>query len=826
MNNNSYLHNPIAKQLLEGYYTKLLENEQVDSLLAKVCDNALNAFKILTFDLAPKRDRNPDAIRLKLSDIASSKTVKSLTAKLIDYADDNDLDNSTYSETKRLYLESLYKFAEAIDRASEISKSKDDVILKQFKLGTTKLQNSIDNIAKQAEEDAKKINDSEGFEYDDTLNESIFTGYKKRVDNLKKLLTNLISSAEGKDQKSGYVRDWKRTFLDLDEKRRALDNTEGGDKNRKLLDDLEKQIDKFQEEFNNTMIQTANRSLQKLEDDEEVYTTYSDVTNLVTQALDLMTRAKTQYGIAVNIIKDENQVKEVETAKALFPLKRGDTDADKKIKGSGLILAIQSALCDGINSAGRLIKSKGGPNGKYGPATTAVISAIQKLSGNKNANGQIDQALLSDIISSDWVSDKNRKSINAALHMIGTKMHESTSNSGYIRSISELFPSINEGKIVINNSDFEKELNTQYKVHGATTFHKKSTDSVSGGKSSSGVRSLAKKLRSEYNIKIESDDFTKQDGSLKASYSTEFISNWNSALDKAKPAEEFSYFFADGAVYNINLSSSSLKTPCNWTKWAEIRQIKTLGNEDATEFLRNYLNGWTTFGIVRPEWRYDGIKSLLKQNSNNDDLDLSGPFEMIESAVKNKEIPFIDYENLKGDIARAFNVALQKNDKNPDLGKEEFVAINNFLIIVANCVTFDGSKFVSCIKWINDNVLGSSTAKRISKDSISRLSGDDSDSGPLLTYEGSKIIIGEYDDIKKRKTTSEKQMSSALDGIGVLGDMRGSNSGIKNILGNNCYYIAADIYPSIATHIKRMNAISFDEVPQQSPFKCVNTDTK
>ena len=122
MNNNPYIHNSIAKQLLEGYYTKLLENEQVDSLLVKVCDNALNAFKILTFDLAPKRDRNPDVIRLKLSDVASSKTVKSLTAKLIDYADDNDLANSKYAEAKRLYLESLYKFAEALDRTSEISK--------------------------------------------------------------------------------------------------------------------------------------------------------------------------------------------------------------------------------------------------------------------------------------------------------------------------------------------------------------------------------------------------------------------------------------------------------------------------------------------------------------------------------------------------------------------------------------------------------------------------------------------------------------------------------------------------------------------------------
>jgi hypothetical protein len=825
MNNNPYIHNQVAKQLLEGYYTNLLENEQVDSLLVKVCDNALNAFKILTFDLAPKRDRNPDVIRLKLSDISNSKTVKSLTAKLIDYADDNDLADSRYAEAKRLYLESLNKFAESLDRASEISKSKDEVIFKQFKMATTKLQNSIDNIAKQAEEEAKKLNDNESSEFDDVLNESIFTGYKRRVDNLKKLLTNLISSAEGKDQKAGYGRDWKRTFLDLDEKRKALDNTEGGDKNRKMLEELEKQVDKFQEEFNTSMIQTANRSLQKLEDDEEVYTTYSDVTNLVNQALDLMTRAKTQYGIAVKVIKDENEVKEVETAKAVFPLKRGDNDADKKIKGSGLIFAIQTALCDGISSAGKLIKSKGGPNGKYGPATTAVISTIQKMTGNKNASGQIDQALLTDIIASDWVSDKNKKAINSALHMIGTKMNDSLSTSGYVKSISELFSYVNEGKIVINNSDFEKELDAQYKVHGAVTSPEKSGGS-SDSKSASGVKGLAKKLRSEYNIKVEAEEFIKQDGSLKASYSTEFIKDWNLALDGAKPSEEFSYFFSKGAVYNINIGSSSLKTPCNWNKWTEARQIKTLGNEDATEFLRNYLKGWTTFGMIRPQLRYDGIKELLKKNSNNDDIDLSGPFEMMESSIKNKEIPFIDYDNLKGDISRAFNVALQKNDKSPDLGKEEYVAINNFLIMIANCVTFDGSKFVSCIKWVNDNVLGASTAKRISKDIVFALTKDDSDSGPLLTYEGSKIIVGKYEDIKKRETTSKRQMSSALEGIGILGSMKGSDSGIKNVLGNNCYYIAADIYPSIATHVKRMNATSFDEIPQQSPFKCVNVDKK
>jgi hypothetical protein len=403
-------------------------------------------------------------------------------------------------------------------------------------------------------------------------------------------------------------------------------------------------------------------------------------------------------------------------------------------------------------------------------------------------------------------------------------MNDSLSNSAYVKSISELFSYVNEGKIVINNSEFEKELQTQYKSHGAVS----DSDDASGtssGKSTMGVRSLAKKLRQNYSIKVEADDFTKQDGSLKSSYSTEFIKDWNIALDKASPAEDFSYFFSKGAVYNINLGSSSLKSSCNWTKWAEARQVKTLGNEDATEFLRNYLKGWTTFGMIRPQWRYDGIKSLVKQNSDNDKLNLSGPFEMMEPSIKNKEIPFIDYENLKGDIASAFNIVLQKKEKNPDLGNEEFVAINNFLVMIANCVTFDGSKFVSCIKWINDNVLGSSTAKRMSNDSVFGLSVE-AYSGPLLSYEGSKIMVSDYDKIKKIKTTSKKQMSSALEGISILGNMKGSDKGMKNVIGNNCYYIAADIYPSIATHIKRMNAISFDDVPQQSPFKCIDISTK
>ena len=822
MNTSYYTLNPIARQFLGEYQESLLENEQVDQLLSKIADNTLNCFKFLNFDLAPKRERNPDVIRVKLSAISDSNSVKSLTAKLKDYSSDSDIINSKFAETKRLYLEALDKLCDSLNRTSEISKEKNDVILKQFRISCTKLQNSIDTIAKQAQEEEKRreLSENEGF---DQLNESLFGGYKNRIQSLKRNLTNLISSAEGKDQRSGYGKDWKRIFLDLDERRKAIDVSESGDRNRKALEDLEKSVEKMQEEFYNSMVQTANRSLQKLEDDEEIYSTYSDVTTLVNQALDLMTRAKSQYFMALKEIKDEREAKDTEMTKSVFPLKRGDTDSDKKIKGSKLIYSIQTALCNGIPAANKLIKSKGGPNGKYGPATTAVVSTIQKISGNKNANGQIDNSLMKDILSSDWVSSEDKKAINSALHTIGSKMTNENLNRGYVNNISEFFGQVFEDKIVINNSEFEKELDSQYKTIKSAISSDEKEDVHVENKGKSDVKSLSKKLRQEYSLKIESDDFLKSDGSLKSSYTPEFIAAWNTALAKIEKYSEYGYFFFNGGVYNINLASSSLKTSCNWKKWAESRSISSMDNEDCVEFINNYLNGYTTFGMVRPQFRYDGIKEIMKKNLSNEELDLSGPFEMMEACIKHGVTPFIDFEDLKGDIKKAFDIILQKNEKDPDLGKEEFIALNNFLIMVSNCVSFDGKNFISCIKWINENVLGEKTAKRISKDLVFNIKDTgDEDSGPILTYEGSKIVLGKWD-LMYKKIKTDRPVSEALPGLKVISELKDSTNSMKIILGKTAYYISTDIYPSIETHLKRLNSSEFDQVPQGSPFKCVDT---
>jgi len=824
MNKNPYIHNPVARIFFNEYTDKIFENENVDDLLVKIADNALNCFKIVTFDLAPKRDRNPDVIRVKLSDVTNSKTIKEMTSKLLDYSDDNDLGNSKFYEAKKLYLDSLKKFAEALNRTSEISKAKDEVAIKQFKLAAEKLMNSIDNIAKQAKEEEKKANENlDLYFFDDHINESIFTGYKDRLKDLKKLLTNLKTSSEGKGQKNGYGKDWKSVFIELDEKRKALDVNEGGEKNRKLLEELEKQVSKYQTEFNDALIKTTNRALQKLEADEEIYTTYSDVTNLVSQALEFLTRAKTQYSIAVKDIKDENEIKETEIAKTLFPLKRGDTDSDKKIKNSELIFAIQKAFVDGIPSAGKLLKSKGGPNGKYGPATTSIVATLQKITGNKNQNGELDRTLLGDIISSDWVSAENKKKIQLALEVIKSKTNE---NYNYLYT-EKIF----EGKIQINQSEFESELGKKFEeIKSVSVDRAKGEDVSHKPGSSGGVDKLAKKLREIYSIKVEGENFTKTDGMLKSSYTTQFIKDWNSALEKvsSEDPKDFGYFFTDGGIYDINLASTSLKNACNWPKWTSFRKIENLSDEDAVDFLTNYLKGWTTFGMVRPSFRYDGIKSLQKLNSDNDSLDLSGPYEMMEGSIRHKEIPFVDYDTLKGDISKAFNIILQKSEKSPDLGKEEFVALNNFLIMIGNCVTFNGEKFISCVKWIDDNIIGESTANRIVKDQILGVNLlDDSDTGKLLGYESSRIIVGSFSEITKKNTANKrkKQMSDTLPGMNILANMKkqdGEARGIKGLLADTCYYIAADIYPSIESHLKRMNARTFDQIPQKAPNKCVN----
>ena len=754
-------------------------------------------------------------MRDKLSSISGSKSVKTLTSKLIDYSENSELANSKYHEVKSEYISALKKFCRALVRTSELSKDKESEILKRFKTPPANLQNALDSISERAKDEKKKLEESIYF-----INES-HVGFNTRLDFIKKSLVNLLSSAEGKNQKNGYGRDWKRIFLELDEKRRVLDKPEMGysERGRKSLEDLEKQIHKFSDEFNNALVQSVNKAIQGIEEDDEVIKIYSDVTELAHRALDDLTRAKAQQSMVFKEILDDFDNKEATVSKTIFPLSLGDKDSDKKICGTRLISNIQKALSS-IPSASDVISNEGGVNGVYNIALKSVISTIQKLEGNKNTNGEIDKTLLDSILASDWVSADDKKRIQKSIENIMDRVDESKKILSFDDVVSPLY----ENRIVIKNSEFAKELSVQY----ANALEDAPKDYKNSDYKKGEVYQLSKSLRKAYKISIEDEDFIREDGDLKSSYSPEFISAWNKALSEIEDPEEYSYFYFNEGLYSISLETTSLKTPSNWPKWRKDRKIEEADNEDLVDFISNYLKGWKTLGMIKPEYRYTKIRKLISENLEKEDLKYSEAYTKMKSSIRYKDVPYIDYQDLKSDIKEAIENIIHKNRREMDLDREEFVGLNNFLVSLANSITFDGEKFISCLKWIHDNVLGEKTCKKVASEAFTSTEQTDKETGNLLTFDGNSLMVLPYKnllrnmDIKK----ADKKCPDSISGFRPIINLSSSDSPILKILSRNLGYITSTIFPSIENHLKRMNSDSFGKIPNVSPFKCFDAEEK
>jgi hypothetical protein len=109
------------------------------------------------------------------------------------------------------------------------------------------------------------------------------------------------------------------------------------------------------------------------------------------------------------------------------------------------------------------------------------------------------------------------------------------------------------------------------------------------------TESLSKSLRQKWDMKMESDDFYRDtDGGLKSSYSEEFLEAWNQAAEKGEPGED-KFFFFEGGIYDISDSKSSLKTPKNYSKWAENRGVGSVSESDSVDFMRNYMSSFKNF---------------------------------------------------------------------------------------------------------------------------------------------------------------------------------------------------------------------------------------
>jgi MinD-like ATPase involved in chromosome partitioning or flagellar assembly len=224
-------------------------------------------------------------------------------AKIKDYADEAGISDSRYAEVKQMYLAALAQIADALKRLVEVDPKLGDMAIDNFQELSTKLVKSLEEIATTY---ASKMNDSVEHE-GEHLNESIFTGYKGRIEKLRKKLVNIISDSKGKDTKSGYGRDWQRMFTALDQKLDAIDTAKDviGEKDRKNLADLEKQTDNLAQEYYNYKIKATEQVMKKIVDDDELVTKFSDVNELITAALDMIAKANVQEAIIETRIREE-----------------------------------------------------------------------------------------------------------------------------------------------------------------------------------------------------------------------------------------------------------------------------------------------------------------------------------------------------------------------------------------------------------------------------------------------------------------------------------------------------------------------------------------
>jgi hypothetical protein len=153
---------------------------------------------------------------------------------------------------------------------------------------------------------------------------------------------------------------------------------------------------------------------------------------------------------------------------------------------------------------------------------------------------------------------------------------------------------------------------------------------------------------------------------------------------------------------------------------------------------------------------------------------------------------------------------------------------NNFLVSIANTVTFDGEKFIGCLKWIHDNILGEKTCKKIASEAFTSTEQTDKETGNLLTFDGNSLMILPYKNLLKNMDIKkiDKDCPDSFSGFKPLLSLSSSDSPILKILSRNLGYITSTVVPSIENHLKRMNANSLGKVPSVSPFKCFDAEGK
>lgn len=772
---NYFTHNPAARSIISDYM-KLNENSSVDNLLKRATEICLDTFKKIVFDLASQENRNPDVLRAMLTDVASAKTVKSLVAKIKDYASEADLGDSRFSKVKNMYMSALNSMGDALKRLVEIDSKLEDSIIDTYKNSANRLISSLDSIALSYSK-KKAANESMIYNFNlDSLNESIFIGFRGRIEKLRKKLVNLISDSKGKDAKNGYGRDWQRLFTALEQKLDAIEDSKDltGEKDKKTLSELEKQTDSLSEEYYSYKIKTAEMSMKKIIDDDELVTKYSDVNQIITDALDIIAKANTQELLIDKSIREEMDDMEQKIIQKVFPIKIGAKDTDLKFKKSGIIAAVQKSLMGAFPPFKTFLQKHGGADGKYGRATSIAIKSIQSLLGNKNANGELDKPLFDSLLKMEQISADNKKMLTKALGILKKTYAMSESKVLDLEKFSKLFEAI-----FIDDDDLEREIEkNSAELSNLPDTKTPQSKEEKTTEDSNLAKKLSKLLRNGYNKNAEEEDFLKEDGSLKSSYPNEFVEAWIKTIEQNKNESDKPAFFwfqeADekiGALYSTKRLAGNYKKPYNWEKWKVFSGAET--SEDKDSFARWYTSYFTRLGGLQDDQRervaieilnfysnpknstqvnpkleeefkecagfYDDIKDALRGGKSNPDSD---PYEYFKQGYLNSES--------LSKILQAASSASQIDDEDPDLGFYDFLILSVCVFLCSSTVAWNSEKkkWDSAMNILKEKVLKESTIKKILDNKI--IETDSKSPIPLLNKEGVEVLTKGYDGNSKK----------------------------------------------------------------------------
>ena len=786
--------NPIARKLFFEEF-KLHENESVDEAIQKITTSLFDVFKKIVVDFAPAKQRRISTVKEKLKDTAGSSTLKSLVAKMKDYAKESDLESSSLADVKDLYIEGMEGIADSLKRAVEIDPKIEDKIIKYFQTRTTRYVQTLEQIYKKEKEELED------------LNESLHLGLKGRAESLKhKLRKVLIPEASGKTADNGYGRNWYRIFTELDQKASSISHGReiSSDKEKKILKDLESQTDKLAKEFYTYCMRATEAPFKKILSDEEASKKFQDVKELVSSAMDILTRATVEEATIQDEMRERAEGHDHKVSSLVFPLKVGDNDSDKKFKESLIIANIQKALINAFPPIKELMSKRGGADGKYTSSFEAAVKSLQGVLGNKNVSGEIDRALLDSILDMDKISKSDKEAITDSLDILrreyvnesyivlGEWLLESKiiSASSFFGFVGESSLHIDPDKLASEVEKYSKELSEPEKSSGGRSALGRGDRSDNTDQ----AYELAKLLRSKGFVKgAEEETFLREDGTLRASYSPEFMIAWTKTAEDSKENELPLYFWVNykgskiDGLYAAKRLASTAKKPCNWPKWKEI--IGDSDEEDVKDFSDWYSSYYSNFGGIDTEDLYNLSKTVLNNNKNLNGEN-SKTYDRLYSYLGTKESKsrYIPSEGIEA-IKSSFRRGAQTEEKIQDLSESDFGLLANLVALVANTFTYDKKKekFVPTLQMILDEILTEEELRKLkSEESL----GSDDESEDIV------IVLDKKQGVRK----ANKQ------------DKGSGESRNKNVFEQNLKRAKEVHLPSIEKHVSRMNAKTWDDL--------------